>query len=252
MHQFSRTELLIGPAGLERLAKAKVAIYGVGGVGSYAVEALARAGIGHLVLVDFDQVCLTNINRQLAALHSTVGRDKVDVLHERIRDINPEARVTVCREFITGENAESLIPDDCDYIIDAVDNITAKLALADTALARGIPIIAAMGAGNRLDPTRLRIGDISETSMDPLARVMRRELKKRGIVRGLKVVYSQETPLKPLEQGAGCRTECICPGGDAHCGRKRSVPGSVSFVPPVAGMLLASQVVRDLLEHTGR
>lgn len=247
MHQFARTELLIGPAGVDKLKNSKVAIYGVGGVGSYAVEALARAGIGHLILVDFDEICLTNINRQLGALHSTVGRVKVDVLHERIQDINPAAQVTIYREFITKENVESLIPNDCSYLVDAIDNITAKLALVQQAFSRGIPIIAAMGAGNRLDPSQLRIGDISETSIDPLARVMRRELKKRGIIKGLKVVYSQEMPLKPLQTGMDCKSECICPSGDAHCSVKRSIPGSISFVPPVAGMLMASEVVRDLL-----
>lgn len=248
MHQFSRTELLIGAAGVDRLQNAKVAIYGVGGVGSYAVEALARAGIGHLIMVDFDEICLTNINRQLGALHSTVGRIKVDVLQERVLDINPKAQVTIYREFITKENVESLIPDDCNYIVDAVDNITAKLSLVERAFARGIPIIAAMGAGNRLDPTQLKIGDISETSIDPLARVMRRELKKRGIAKGLKVVYSSEAPLKPLPTGMDCKTNCICPSGDAHCSLKRSIPGSISVVPPVAGMLLAAQVIQDLLQ----
>jgi len=247
MHKFARTELLIGPEGLRILTNAKVAIYGVGGVGSFAVEALARAGIGHLVLVDFDEVCLTNVNRQLGALHSTVGRVKVEVLRERILDINHEAEVTLHREFITKENAEELIHADSDYLVDAIDNVTAKLALIEKAFAKGIPIISAMGAGNRLDPTQLRIGDISETSIDPLARVMRKELKKRGIAKGLKVVYSQAPPLKPLELGLDCKAHCICPGGEAHCTMKRAIPGSISFVPPVAGMLMASQVVRDLL-----
>jgi len=249
LHKFARTELLIGPEGIAELQKAQVTVYGVGGVGSFAVEALARAGIGHLNLVDFDEVCLTNINRQLGALHSTVGRVKVEVLKERILDINPEAQVTIYREFVTKENVDRLIPPDCSYLGDAIDNVTAKLALVEKAFSLGIPIIAAMGAGNRLDPTQLKIGDISETSIDPLARVMRRELKKRGIAKGLKVVYSLEQPLKPLEIGWDCKTNCICPSGDAHCSMKRAVPGSISFVPPAAGLLLASQVVRDLLSQ---
>ncbi len=247
MEQFSRMALLIGADGVDRLKSAKVAVYGLGGVGSFAVEALARAGIGHLVLVDFDEVCLSNLNRQLCALHSTLGRKKADVLRERIADINPQAQVTIYAEFITPENADSLLPADCDYLVDAVDNITAKLALIEKALALNIPIVSSMGAGNRLDPARLKIGDISETSIDPLAKVMRRELRKRGINKGVKVVYSEEPPLKPLYNTVDSSTDCISSGSETNSNKKRSVPGSVSFVPPVAGMFLASQVVRDLL-----
>lgn len=248
MNQFSRTELLIGPEGVARLKRSKVAVYGVGGVGSFAVEALARAGIGHLVLVDFDEVSVSNINRQLVALHSTIGRPKVEILQERILDINPEAKVTLFPEFISPENVESLLAQDCNYLVDAVDNITAKLALIEMARKYQIPIISAMGAGNRLDPTKLTIGDISETDTDPLARVMRRELRKRGITEGLKVIYSKEVPQK-IQQGAVAdsgNNNSFCEEAGGRI--KKSVPGSISFVPPVAGMLLASQVVRDLLQ----
>lgn len=248
MNQFSRTELLIGPDGVAKLKRAKVAVYGVGGVGSFAVEALARAGIGHLVLVDFDEVSVTNINRQLVALHSTIGRLKVEVLQERILDINPETNVTLFPEFISPENAESLIPQDCDYLVDAVDNITAKLVLIDMARKYNIPIISAMGAGNRLDPTKLTLGDISETDTDPLARVMRKELRKRGITEGLKVVYSKEVPQKVRRGFAADSENSHSSPEETSASIKKSVPGSISFVPPAAGMLLASQVVRDLLQ----
>lgn len=238
MNQFSRTELLIGSAGRERLKRSKVVVYGVGGVGSYAVEALARAGIGHLVLVDYDEVSVTNINRQLVALHSTIGRKKVDVLKERILDINPQAEVILYPDFIGRDNVGQLVPTDSDYLVDAVDNVTAKLALIERARELDIPIISAMGAGNRLDPTKLTLGDISETDTDPLARVMRRELRKRGITKGLKVVYSRELPFK---------THLLQAEGQDPLEQKNSPPGSISFVPPVAGMLIASAVVRDLL-----
>lgn len=234
MNWYSRTEMLIGQAGVERLQKAKVAIYGVGGVGSFAVEALARAGIGSLVLVDYDEVSLTNLNRQLVALHSTIGQKKVEVLKARIQDINPQAELRIFPEFIGFDNVNSLVPEDADYLVDAVDNVTAKLSLIERARELNIPIISAMGAGNRLDPTKLTVADISETETDPLARVMRRELRKRGITKGLKVVYSREIPLKP------CNTQ----GAE-----QATVPGSISFVPPVTGMIIASKVVRDLLAN---
>lgn len=247
MLQFSRTQLLIGQRGVDKLAESKVTVFGVGGVGSFAVEALARAGIGRLVLVDFDEVCITNINRQLQALHSTLGEAKVDVLKKRVMDINPKADVKTIKEFVTKDNTASLVEADNSYVIDAIDNVTGKLAIIENACRLGIPVISAMGAGNRLDPSQLKIGDISETQGCALARVMRRELRKRGIAKGLKVVYSTEPAVKLKTTAHDCQKNCVCPGGDAHCALRRQIPGSISFVPPVAGMLLASQVVRDLL-----
>ncbi len=248
MLQFSRTLLLIGEEGLAKLARSKVAVFGVGGVGSFTVEALARSGVGRIVLVDYDDICITNINRQIQALHSTIGRDKVDVLRERVLDINPRALVTIYKEFVTPENAGLFITEDTSYLVDAIDNVTGKLAIIEKAFQMNIPVISAMGAGNKLDPAQLKISDISATSVCPLARVMRRELKKRGIARGLKVVYSTEKPMTPGEAAHNCKTGCVCPGGDAHCALRRQIPGSNAFVPPVAGLLLASQVIRDILD----
>jgi len=209
-------------------------IFGVGGVGSYTVEALARAGVGHLVLVDYDTVDVTNINRQVPALLSTVGSYKVDVLQKRIADINQEAQVTVYREKVSPENVRIFFQENPSYVVDAIDMVTGKIAIIEAALGAGIPFLSALGAGNRLDPTKLQIGDLSETTGDPLARILRRELRQRGIKKGVKVVYSTELPLKPREED---RQELT-----------RRVPGSVSFVPSVAGLFIAAQVVRDLLD----
>jgi tRNA A37 threonylcarbamoyladenosine dehydratase len=224
-------ELLIGKEGLNRLACSVVAVFGVGGVGSFAVEALARAGIGGLVLVDPDSVCITDLNRQLEALHSTVGRPKVEVLRERVQDINPAAKVTVFKEKVDERNIREYVRPGISYVVDAIDDVGGKLAIIETSVSRGIPVISAMGAGNRLDPARFRIADIGETSNCPLARAMRRELKKRGISGGVKVVFSDEQPVKPS-----------CAPGEG-----KRLTGSVSFVPPAAGLLLASGVIRDLL-----
>ncbi len=248
LHKFSRTEILIGKEALQKLGQSKVEVFGVGGVGSYTVEALARAGIGHLVLVDFDEICLTNVNRQLPALHSTVGRAKVEVMRERILDINPEAQVTAYQEFVSPETVDRLVEKDCDYIVDAIDTVAGKLMIIEKAFSLGIPVVSAMGAGNKLDPTKLKVADISETQICPLARIMRKELKKRGITKGLKVVYSPESPRKPDQEKASCSKYCICPGGDAHCAAKRQIPGSISFVPSVAGLFLAAQVINDLIK----
>lgn len=237
MEIFSRTELLIGQEGLEKLKTAKAAIFGVGGVGSYTVEALARAGIGHLVLTDFDHVEPSNINRQLCALHSTIGQSKVEVLRKRILDINPSADVSVRQVFVSRENVESLVEKDYSYIVDAVDNITAKVAIIEKAVSLGIPVVSSMGAGNRLDPAGLSIVDLSETRNCPLARVMRRELRKRGITQGVPVVYSAEPALKPRYHD----------DPDSENTPRKRPPGSISFVPAVAGLYLASRVVRDLL-----
>lgn len=249
LHRFSRTELLIGPDGLAKLADCKVAVFGIGGVGSFTVEALARTGVGHLMLIDYDDVCLTNINRQIHALQDTVGRSKVELMQERVRLINPQAQVEAICEFYTPEKSAELIREDLDYIVDAIDNVTGKLDLIIKSHERGIPIVSAMGAGNKLDPTAFEVEDISKTSVDPLARVIRRELKKAGISRGVKVVYSKEQPMTPLESVGDCKRHCICSNKDAvsNCTLRRQIPGSIAFVPPVMGMILAGVVVRDLL-----
>ncbi len=230
---FGRMELLVGTAGRESLARSRVAGFGLGGVGSFAAEALARSGIGTLDLIDPDRVAPGNLNRQLYALHSTLGRYKADVARERILDINPEARVNVHRIFYGPDTADLFDFSSYDYVADAIDTVTGKLDLVLRAKESGTPVISAMGAGNKLDPTAFRVADIYETSVCPLARVMRRELRKRG-VDSLKVVYSRETP---AAAGAG-ETEGV---------RRSPVPGSVAFVPPVAGLILAGEIVRDIL-----
>lgn len=234
--QFARTELLIGAEGMERLARARVAVFGIGGVGGYAVEALARSGIGTLDLIDHDKVSVTNLNRQIFALHSTLGKYKVDVAKERILDINPKAQVHVHKVFYLPDTAGQFDFAEYDYVIDAIDTVTGKLALIEQAQAAGTPVISAMGAGNKMDPSAFQAADIYETSVCPLAKVMRRELKKRGI-RKLKVVYSKEQPLREAgKERAAEKEECTC----------RPVPGSNAFVPSVAGLILAGEVVKDL------
>lgn len=247
LHRFSRTELLIGEAGLETLAQASVAFIGVGGVGSFAAEALARTGVGKLILVDYDDICLTNINRQLHALTPTVGKAKVEVMAERIQQINPKAQVVTHKAFYSAETAEQLIYPGLNYVIDAVDTVTAKLQIICRCKELSIPVISSMGAGNKLDPTRFEVVDISKTSICPLAKIVRKELRKRGHNKGVKVIYSKEPPLIPRAAGAECATSCICPAKDANCARKRQIPGSIAFVPSVAGLIAASVVVRDLL-----
>lgn len=248
LHQFSRTELLIGEDGLEKLKQSKVAIFGIGGVGSYAVEGLVRAGVGKVVLIDDDCVCLTNINRQLIATHKTVGKPKVDVMKDRILEINPKTEVTTFQKFYMPDTAHELIFDDYDYIIDAIDTVTGKIDLVLRGKEKNIPVISCMGAGNKLDPTKFEVADISKTSVCPLAKVMRKELKKRG-VKSLKVVYSKEIPISPVEtEGANCNTSCICPSGTTRkCTTRRQIPGSMSFVPSVAGLIIAGEVVKDLI-----
>lgn len=248
MNQFSRTELLIGSSGMDRLKNARVAVFGIGGVGGYTVEALARSGIGTLDLIDDDRICLTNLNRQIYALHSTIGKYKVDVAKERILDINPEAKVHACRTFYVPDTAEQFDFSQYDYIVDAIDTVTGKIALVMQAEAAGTPIISSMGAGNKMDPAAFRVADIYKTSVCPLAKVMRRELKKRGI-RRLKVVYSTEQALEPVEtEGNSCKTGCVCPPGSARtCLKRRQIPGSNAFVPSAAGLIIASEVVKDLI-----
>lgn len=237
--QFSRTALLLGSEGINRLQTAKVALFGVGGVGSFTAEALIRAGVGKLDLFDNDTVAPSNLNRQLIALHSTIGQYKVDAARSRLLDINPDARIGAFRMFYLPENADSVELSGYDYIIDCIDTVSAKIELAVRAERLGIPLIASMGTGNKLDPTAFEVADISKTSVCPLARVMRQELRKRGI-HHLKVVYSREIPLSP-------RTDESCEAPQAS---RRSTPGSVSFCPSVAGLIIAGEVIRDLTGMT--
>ena len=248
LNEFSRAQLLLGKEAMEALAGARVAVFGIGGVGSFAAEALARAGVGNLDVFDDDKVCLTNINLQLIALHSTIGKQKVEVMRDRILDINPRCVVTAHACFYSAETADSVDLSVYDYIIDAIDTVSCKLLLIERANAAGVRIISCMGAGNKLDPTRLEVSDIYKTSVCPLARVMRKELKSRGIAK-LKVVYSREEAIKPQEDMAiSCKTGCVCPPGTKrNCTARRQVPGSVSFVPPVAGYILAGEVVKDII-----
>lgn len=245
--QFSRTELLLGKEAMERLAGARVAVFGIGGVGGYVCEALARSGVGAFDLIDDDKVCLTNINRQIIATRKTVGQYKVDVMKERILDINPKADVRVYKCFFLPENADEFPFDEYDYVVDAVDTVTAKISIIMKAQSMNIPVMSSMGAGNKLDGSQFKVADIYKTRECPLAKVMRHELKKRG-VKKLKVVYSEEKPRRPIEDMAiSCRTNCICPPGAAHkCTERRDIPGSVAFVPSVAGLIIAGEVVKDL------
>lgn len=232
INQFSRTEMLIGAAAVQRLHKCRIALFGLGGVGGCAAEALARAGIGHFDLIDNDTVSLTNLNRQIIALHSTIGRLKTEAMRERILDINPAAHVNIFNCFFLPENKEEFDFSSYDYVIDAVDTVSAKLALIEEAKKAGVPVISSMGTGNKLEPTMLEVADISKTSVCPLSKVMRYELKKRGI-KGVKVVYSKENPITPVSEALEETS-------------KRSVPGSVSFVPTAAGLIIASEVIKDL------
>lgn len=248
LNEFSRAQLLLGKEAMEALFASRVAIFGIGGVGSFAAEAIARAGVGAIDVFDDDKVCLTNINRQLIALHSTLGKQKVDVMRERILDINPRCAATAHACFYNADTADSVDLSVYDYIIDAIDTVSCKLLLIERATAAGVPIISCMGAGNKLDPTRLEVADIYKTSVCPLARVMRKELKSRGIPR-LKVVYSREEAIRPEEDmSISCKTGCVCPPETTQkCTARRAVPGSVSFVPPVAGYILAGEVVKDII-----
>lgn len=248
LNQFSRTELLIGKEGMQRLQDARVAVFGIGGVGGYTVEALARSGIGTLDLIDDDKVCLTNINRQIYATRKTVGKYKVDVAKERILEINPEAKVNIYKTFYLPDTAEQFDFSQYDYVVDAIDTVSGKLQLVVQAEQSGVPVISSMGAGNKMDPTAFQVADIYKTSVCPLAKVMRRELKKRGI-NHLKVVYSKEKPLVPVDDATiSCKTNCICPPGtERTCAQRRQVPGSNAFVPSVVGLIIAGEVVKDLI-----
>lgn len=247
LNQFSRTELLLGKDNMEHLANARVAVFGIGGVGGYTVEALARSGVGTLDLIDDDKVCLTNINRQILAIRSTVGKYKVDVAKDRILDINPHAVVNTYKTFYMPNTADQFDFSQYDYVVDAIDTVTGKIQLVEQANACGVPIISSMGAGNKLDASAFEVADIYKTSVCPLAKVMRRELKKRRI-RHLKVVYSKEQPLEPIDDMAiSCRQHCICPPGAVRkCTERRAIPGSTAFVPSVVGLIIAGEVVKDL------
>ncbi len=247
LNQFSRTELLLGKENMENLSKARVAVFGIGGVGGYTVEALVRSGVGAIDLIDDDKVCLTNLNRQIIATRKTVGKYKVDVMKERILDINPDCKVEVHKCFYLPETKDEFDFFRYDYIVDAVDTVTAKVQLVMEAKEKQVPIISSMGAGNKLDPAAFEVADIYKTSVCPLAKVMRRELKKRGVDH-LKVVYSREPAMTPVDDMAiSCREHCICPPGAVHkCTQRRAIPGSIAFVPSVVGLIIAGEVIKDL------
>lgn len=250
LNQFSRTQLLLGESAMQELANKRVAVFGIGGVGGYACEALVRSGIGAFDLIDDDKVCLTNLNRQIIATRKTVGRYKTEVMKERMLEINPNVDVRIHNCFFLPENADKFPFNEYDYIIDAVDTVTAKISIIMKANELGIPVISSMGAGNKLDPTAFMVADIYKTRVCPLAKVMRRELKKRGIKK-LKVVYSQEKPTRPIEDmSISCRSHCICPPDAAHkCTERRDIPGSTAFVPSVVGLIIAGEVIKDLAHN---
>ncbi len=247
LNQFSRTELLFGKAAMEKLLSSRVAVFGIGGVGGYTVEALVRSGIGAVDLIDDDKICLTNINRQIYATRKTVGQYKVDIAEERCKEINPDVAVSTYKMFYTPETSSLFDFTQYDYIVDAVDTVTAKIELVMKAKEAGTKIISSMGSGNKINPSTFEIADIYQTSVCPLARVMRHELRKKGIKK-LKVVYSKEIPITPIDDMAiSCRTNCICPPETARkCTQRRQVPGSNAFVPSVVGLIIAGEVIKDL------
>ena len=249
LNQLSRTELLIGHEGIEKLSNARVAVFGIGGVGAYAVEALVRSGLGTIDIIDDDKVCITNLNRQLYAIRKSVGKYKVEVAKERILDINPDCVVNTYQTFYTPETENQFDFSQYDYVIDAIDTVVGKLSLIEKAKKVNTPIICAMGAGNKMDPTRFEVADISKTSVCPLAKVIRTELRKRRI-KGVKVVYSKELPIKPKEDmSISCKSHCVCPPGTRKCTVKHQIPGSNAFVPPVVGLIIAGEVIKDLIDY---
>ncbi|GGF79064.1 tRNA threonylcarbamoyladenosine dehydratase [Paenibacillus albidus] len=247
LHQFSRTELAIGPEGLDIMKNSTVAVLGIGGVGGIAVEALARSGIGRIILIDKDVVDITNVNRQIHALTTTVGQKKADLMVERVKLINPDCEAIALNMFYTEETYEELFKYKLDYVIDASDTIIYKVHLIKECLARGIPMISSMGAANKMDPTRFQVADISKTTYDPIARIIRQKLRKEGIKKGVKVVFSTETPMKPRQDV----TEQIVPADAPDRRKAKQPPASNAFVPPVAGLIMVSVAVRDLLEAGG-
>ncbi|MBQ8328217.1 MAG: tRNA threonylcarbamoyladenosine dehydratase [Lachnospiraceae bacterium] len=253
LNQFSRTQLLYGESAMQKLITCRIAVFGIGGVGGYVVEALARSGIGALDLIDDDRVCLTNINRQILATRKTVGKYKVDVGEERVHEINPDCKVRAYKTFFLPETQDQFDFRAYDYIVDAIDTVTGKLAIIENAKRAGVPVISSMGAGNKVNAAAFEVADIYETSICPLAKVMRRECRKRGI-ESLKVVYSKEKPIRPLEDmSISCRQHCICPPGTARkCTERRDIPGSTAFVPSVAGLIIAGEIINELTATTGR
>lgn len=248
LDQFSRTKLVYGAEAMERLASSRVAVFGIGGVGGYVVEALARSGIGALDLIDDDKVCLTNINRQIIATKKTIGKYKVDVAEERVHDINPDCEVRTYKTFFLPETQDQFDFHDYDYVVDAIDTVTGKLAIIEKAKEAKVPVISSMGAGNKVNASMFEVTDLYKTSICPLAKVMRRECRKRGID-SLKVVYSREEPRRPLEDmSISCRQNCVCPPGTVRkCTQRRDIPGSTAFVPSVAGLIAAGEVINDLI-----
>ena len=248
LNQFSRTELLIKEEGIKKLQNSKVAIFGIGGVGSFVVEGLVRAGVGNFVIIDDDKICLTNLNRQIIATRKTIGKYKVDVMKERILEINPDAKVETYKEFFMPNSETNIITEDLDYVVDCVDTVTAKLEIVEQCKKLNVPVISSMGTGNKLDPSQFKITDIYKTNICPLAKVMRKELRKRNID-SLKVIYSEEEPIKIEEySNSSCKTNCICPPGTKRkCTVRNQVPGSISFVPSVAGLMIAGEIVRDII-----
>ena len=232
LNEFCRTELLVGEEGINKLHNSKVIVFGIGGVGSFVVEALTRSGVGNLILVDNDTICISNLNRQIHATQATVGMIKVEAMKERVISINPKCNVEAKQVFITADNISEIIPSDVDYVVDAIDTVTSKLALAEYCYKNNINLISSMGTGNKMDPSQFRVSDVFKTKVCPLAKVMRHELRKRG-VKKLKVVYSEEMPMTPDK-------------GRAVPSAKRQTPGSISFVPPVAGMIIGGEVIKDL------
>lgn len=246
LNQFSRTQLILGVDAMEKLKNTRVAIFGIGGVGGYVCEALARSGVYKFVLVDDDKICLTNINRQIIATMDKLGQYKCDVMKERILNINPQAEVEIHKCFFLPSNQDEFDFKSYDYVVDAVDTVTAKIALVLKAKENNVPIISAMGAGNKLNPAMLEVADIYKTMVDPLAKVMRIELKKRRI-KHLKVVYSKEKPIKPyMDMSISCRTHCVCPPGTRKSTVRRDIPGSNAFVPTTMGLIIASEIIKDL------
>ncbi|MBQ9032897.1 MAG: tRNA threonylcarbamoyladenosine dehydratase [Parasporobacterium sp.] len=247
MNQFARTQLIYGEEAMKKLASSRIAVFGIGGVGGYVVEALARSGIGALDLIDDDKVCLTNINRQIIATRKTVGKYKVDVAAERIKEISPDCEVRTFQTFYLPETQDQFDFREYDYVVDAIDTVTGKLTIIENAKKAQVPVISSMGAGNKVDPTAFEVADIYETSVCPLAKVMRHECRKRGID-SLKVVYSKEKPVRPLEDlSVSCRTHCICPPGTVRkCTERRDIPGSTAFVPSVVGLIIAGEIINDL------
>jgi tRNA threonylcarbamoyladenosine dehydratase len=250
LHRFSRTELLIGTDGLDKLKHSTVAVFGLGGVGSYAAEALCRAGVGRIVIVDFDDICLTNVNRQLHAMDGTVGKAKAEVMAERMRSISPKAEIIAHHEFYAAENSDFLLSGHYDYVVDAIDHFTSKLHLIRTCREKNIPIISSMGAAAKMDPTQIKVSDISETIRCRMARSVRKLLRKQGISSGVKVVFSTEEHREQAIKDGGCKGNCICPNKDEQrfsCEHRRVILGSVSFIPSIFGLTMAGVVVNDLL-----